>query len=138
MTAVFAAHLVVAVACALLAGRLRTRVFLVGALAPLVAVVALVVVTPAVLDGTVESATVSWVPGLGLDFTVRLDAFALLMACWSPASACWCMAYAWQYFSGRPPRPTWAGSPARSCCSPPPCSASSSPTTCSCCTCSGS
>jgi len=100
VTAVFAAHLVVAVACALLAGRLGPRVFLVGALAPLAAVVALVVVTPAVLDGTVESATVSWVPGLNLDFTMRLDAFGLLLAWLVAGIGVMVMAYAWQYFGG--------------------------------------
>lgn len=89
---------------AVLAGarRLGRRGFLIGGLAPAVTLVSVAAHAEAVLDGGDITERWSWVPGLGLDLDVRLDAFALLMVIVVSGIGSLVFAYAWHYFGTSP------------------------------------
>jgi multicomponent Na+:H+ antiporter subunit A len=73
-------HVVAALACLVLGARLRRWIFAV-ALAPIV--VSLVTVSlrlASILDGNEPTSSRTWVAGLSLTFSFRLDGFAALMA----------------------------------------------------------
>ncbi len=72
-------HVVVAAAAPLAHRRLGAKVFLLGAIAPLAAVVWASGQAPEVTSGGVVTQSFVWVEQLGLTFAFRLDAFALLM-----------------------------------------------------------
>ena len=59
--------------------RLGRRGFLIGGIAPLATFVWLLTQLPAILDGTPVVQHVDWVPQLGVDIDLRLDAFGALM-----------------------------------------------------------
>ncbi|MEO5902290.1 MAG: NADH ubiquinone oxidoreductase subunit NDUFA12, partial [Ilumatobacteraceae bacterium] len=79
MIVLFAVHALVGAALFVAGGRLRERSFLVAAVAPAATLVWLLATLGGVLDGTVPTEHVSWVPQLGLDIDLRLDGFAALM-----------------------------------------------------------
>ena len=61
-------------------------------LAGIVAVVALAMVIatyPRVTNGGIVQYNAAWVPELGLEFSLRMDGFAWLMATLITASGCW-------------------------------------------------
>ncbi len=78
MFAVLLAFFVTAPVIGMSARRLGTRSLLLAAVVPAVALGWSVWQAPGVLDGRPVTATVSWVPSLGLALPLRLDAFALL------------------------------------------------------------
>ena len=59
----------------------------------------LAVVAPSVIDGDARTSHVSWIPSLGVDLDLRLDAFALLMLALVAGIGVLVIAYAWRYFS---------------------------------------
>jgi multicomponent Na+:H+ antiporter subunit A len=82
--------------------RLGRRSFLVAALAPLATALWAVSVAASVLDGDARTTSLSWVPELGLDLDLRLDAFALLMVGLVSGIGVLVFVYAHAYFSDRP------------------------------------
>ncbi len=86
-------------AVALLGGRrLGRRAFAVGAIAPLVSAVVLAAGAGRVLDGEARTASLEWVPQLGLTLDVRIDAFSLLMVALVSGIGVLVFAYGGQYF----------------------------------------
>ena len=79
MLLVLLAHAVVAVSAPLVGRRLGARSVWWAALAPAIAFAWLLVEAPQVLDGDVVVSRASWLPALGLEITLRLDGFALLV-----------------------------------------------------------
>lgn len=79
MIALLLAHVGVAAVAPALYRRIGPRTFLVCALAPLAAVVWGITKASTVFDGGTVDESVTWVGDLGLSFSFRLDAFALLM-----------------------------------------------------------
>lgn len=79
MTLVLAVQLSVILAALVWGRRLGRAVFLVGALAPLSALVWAATVAPEILDGNPVVVSVGWVPGLGLGMDLVVDPFSLLM-----------------------------------------------------------
>ncbi|HUF32608.1 MAG TPA: hydrogen gas-evolving membrane-bound hydrogenase subunit E [Acidimicrobiales bacterium] len=81
--------------------RLGTRVFLLCGLGPLATVVWAATKAGGVIDGTPVTETWQWLPSLGLDATLRLDAFSLLMVGLVSGIGVLIFAYADAYFSMR-------------------------------------
>ncbi|MBL8777582.1 MAG: DUF4040 domain-containing protein [Acidimicrobiales bacterium] len=75
---------------------------LIGGLAPAVTVVAALALAGPVLDGDPVTSSVSWVPQLGLDLDLRLDAFSLLMIVLVSGIGTLVFVYAWHYFAHAP------------------------------------
>ena len=55
-----------------------------------------------VLDGDPVTSTLSWVPQLGLDIDLRLDAFSLLMIVLVSGIGTLVFVYGWHYFAHSP------------------------------------
>ena len=89
--------------------RLGPRVFLFCGLAPLATVAWAATRAGGVLDGDPVAETWSWLPSLGLDADLRLDAFALLMVGLVSGIGVLVFAYAAAYFSPRPALGRFAG-----------------------------
>ncbi|MCB1251245.1 MAG: hypothetical protein KDB36_17640, partial [Acidimicrobiales bacterium] len=101
MGALLAVYVVVALVVGLGGRRLGRRVFLV-ALVPNVAVLAWAAVhTPAMLDGATVAEGVSWVPQLGLDLDLRLEALGLTMTWLISGIGLLVAVYAFGYFGER-------------------------------------
>ena len=93
-------HAIAGAACLVVGQRLRRGVFVI-ALAPLaISLVALAIRTGDVLDGRSPTSGATWVEGLSLAFTFRLDGFAAVMALVVTAIGVIVMIYAWGYFAG--------------------------------------
>jgi multicomponent Na+:H+ antiporter subunit A len=92
----------------LLASRFGRRVFLLGAIAPAVALAWLLGVAGGVVDGEVRTQQVRWVDALALDLSLRLDAYALVMALLVSGVGVLVFLYAWQYFGARADLPRLA------------------------------
>jgi multicomponent Na+:H+ antiporter subunit A len=99
--AVLGIHLVVAAACVAGARRLGRDTFTLAALAPLAAVAWLAAVSGGILDGEPHRQAVAWVPELGLEMTLRLDPFGLLIAWLVAAIGTLVLLYARGYFGAR-------------------------------------
>ncbi len=100
--------IMLAVAGAIIVGGARggRRTLYVAAAVTGGAFVALLVRATAVLDGRASTSTVAWVPSLGLDFTLRLDGFALFMGLIVTGVGVLVFTYSAQYFrSGSGDRP---------------------------------
>lgn len=80
MLGLLSLHLAILVPLSLLGRRLGTKAFLIAAIAPASSFAWLVTLAPRVLGGETVEQSLSWVGGLDLALTVRLDAFGLLMA----------------------------------------------------------
>ncbi|TDN91013.1 Na+/H+ antiporter subunit A [Microbacterium sp. BK668] len=63
-----------------LVGRIGARAFYVAALLPLVAFVQAALQTGAVLDGDIPFESYDWIPALGVELSMRMDALAWVMA----------------------------------------------------------
>jgi multicomponent Na+:H+ antiporter subunit A len=93
-------HALVALVAPALAGRLGRRVFLWCALAPAVTLVWLAGAAGGVVDGRPVTASIDWVPALGLELSFRVDGFGLLMAGVVAGIGLLVFAYAASYFAG--------------------------------------
>lgn len=78
--------------------RLGTRAFLVAALLPLAAFAWAAAHASGVLDGTIPTAAVSWVPELGLSLDLRMDGFSLLFVLLISGIGTLVQLYASRYF----------------------------------------
>src|SRR5690349_13735885 len=95
-------HLVVGVLLIAVAGRAATRpglVFAAAALPSALTFAWLLAAYPDILDGGVRTASVAWIPELGVDLDLRLDGFAALMLLLVAGIGVLVVAYAWRYFS---------------------------------------
>lgn len=92
--------IMLAVASAIIVGGARggRRTLYLAAAVTGAAFVALLVRATAVLDGRAFTSTVAWVPSLGLDFTLRLDGFALFMGLIVTGVGVLVFTYSAQYF----------------------------------------
>ncbi|WP_199434892.1 hydrogen gas-evolving membrane-bound hydrogenase subunit E [Qaidamihabitans albus] len=79
MLIAIAAHFVVAAMLPVAARWWGRRVFAVGAVVPAVALVLALTELGTLLGGEPATESVAWATGIGLEFTVRLDALAMLM-----------------------------------------------------------
>ena len=88
------------------AGRpLGRRAFPLAAVAPLATVVWLATQWDELLDGQVVTNNVAWVPALGIEVAVRLDAFGALMMLIIGAIGLAVVTYSWCYFAPAHPSP---------------------------------
>jgi multicomponent Na+:H+ antiporter subunit A len=78
---------------------LGRRAFVVAALPPLATLVWLATQADALLDGGTVTAEVAWVPQLGIEIGLRLDAFGALMVLIVSLIGVAVMAYSWWYFA---------------------------------------
>ena len=92
-------HALVGIVTIAVGDRLRTRALLLAAVAPLVTLVYAATTAGAVLDGRPVVSRLSWVPGLGLEFDLRIDAFSLMMIIVVSGIGLLVIAYAASYFS---------------------------------------
>ena len=81
-------------------GRVGRWAFGVAALTMTALFVALVAVAPGILDGDVESETVTWVASLGLTLSFRIDGFGLFMAVIVSGIGALVFGYSVAYFRG--------------------------------------
>jgi multicomponent Na+:H+ antiporter subunit A len=102
MTALVLLHAVVAVAAPALAKVLGRRVFAWIAIAPVATLVWLATNLGRVLDGGEVTERTSWVAGLNLELSFRLDAFGALMVLLVSGIGVLVFAYAGSYFHERP------------------------------------
>ncbi len=101
MSAVLLFHALVGLA--LFFGRGGTRALVIGAAAPLVAVVWMTWHLPAVLDGRPVEERLEWVPSLGLGVDLHVDAFAALMVLVIAGIGVGIFVYGRSYFVGSDP-----------------------------------
>jgi multicomponent Na+:H+ antiporter subunit A len=102
LTVLLLAHAAVAVVC-LAPGTRSARWGLWAAALPLAVTFAwLLWVAPSVLDGEVRSVSLTWVPQLGADLSMRLDGFAWLMGLVVSGIGTLVLLYATRYFGARP------------------------------------
>ncbi|MEZ5171697.1 MAG: hydrogen gas-evolving membrane-bound hydrogenase subunit E [Acidimicrobiia bacterium] len=80
MLVLIALHLVAAVAAPFVAGRAGRRVLLLGAAVSAATFVWILTQTASVVDGDVVTENIVWVGDIGLELTLRLDGFGLMMA----------------------------------------------------------
>ncbi|HUG74899.1 MAG TPA: hydrogen gas-evolving membrane-bound hydrogenase subunit E [Acidimicrobiia bacterium] len=106
MIVVFAVHAAVALVCLIGGERLGRRALLVGAIAP--ASIAFVFWQLATSDTDALTATVSWLPALGLELDFRFDGFSVLMAGLICGVGVLVFLYSWSYFSERTGLPRFA------------------------------
>lgn len=95
-------HALVAVSAPAVGRVLGRRVFAWIAVAPMATVIWLGARLGAVLDGEVVVESYGWVPGLGLEWGMRLDAFGALMVLLVSGIGTLVFAYAGLYFGDRP------------------------------------
>jgi multicomponent Na+:H+ antiporter subunit A len=91
-------HAALALAGSVMARRVGRAVFLVCGLAPLATFVWALTRAPDILAGQAVRASLAWAPSLGLDATLRLDAFALLMVGLVSGIGTAIFVYAYGYF----------------------------------------
>jgi multicomponent Na+:H+ antiporter subunit A len=101
MLIVLAVHLVAGVLAIAFGARWGRRALWAAVTGPALALVWLAVRAPDVIDGTVITQRVRWVPKLGIDFDLRLDAFGLLMGLLVAGVGVLVMAYAASYLAPR-------------------------------------
>ena len=102
-------HAVLAVVAPTVGRRLGRRVFWLCALAPAATFAWTLTRGVSVLDGSPVTESRGWVPGLGLAFDLRLDAFSLLMAALISGVGVLVFVYSRWYFSERPGLGRFAG-----------------------------
>lgn len=102
LVALIVLHLVLGTAVLTGASRIGRTGLLVGGIAPALTMVAALAMSGPVLDGEPVNSSVSWVPQLGLDVDLRLDAFSLLMVVLVSGIGSLVFVYGWQYFGGSP------------------------------------
>lgn len=109
MLALLVLHAALALAGPALGRRLGPRVFLACAIAPGITALWAAAQASGVLEGRPVIQHLSWVPGLGLDLTLRLDGFALLMVALISGIGALIFIYSRWYFSERPGLGRFAG-----------------------------
>ena len=83
------------------AGRpLGRRAYLLAAVAPLAMFTWLVTQLDGLLDGEAITQSLSWVPSLGIEIALRLDAFGAVMVLVVTLIGIAVLAYSWWYFEG--------------------------------------
>jgi len=102
LVALIALHLLLGTAVLTGARRLGRSGLLIGGLAPALTVIVAAALSGQVLDGHAVTSSVSWVPQLGLDLDLRLDAFSLLMVVLVSGIGSLVFVYGWQYFGASP------------------------------------
>ncbi len=105
MLALVVAHAIAAVALVPLSRRYRAKAFLPAALLPLATLVWASVTLAGLPPGGSETQTWTWVSGLDLDLTFRVDGFAALMAIIIGGVGLLVCLYAAWYFAGEGPVP---------------------------------
>jgi multicomponent Na+:H+ antiporter subunit A len=95
-------HLATALVAPRLSSFLGRRTFLVAALAPAATVAWAIVQAPGILGGAAVIETTPWAPALGLELSLRIDAFALLMVVLVSGIGVLIFVYSRWYFSDRP------------------------------------
>ncbi len=80
-------------------GLLGRRAFVVAAVVPLATLVWLATQADLLLDGGTVTASAAWVPQLGIEFGLRLDAFGGVMVLIVSLIGVAVMAYSWWYFA---------------------------------------
>lgn len=84
-----------------LVGRLGARAFFIGALVPVAAFVHAALQTPVILAGTVPFESYSWIPGLGIEVSMRMDTLGWIMALIVTGVGALVMVYCRWYFDGK-------------------------------------
>ncbi|MEM9608943.1 MAG: hydrogen gas-evolving membrane-bound hydrogenase subunit E [Actinomycetota bacterium] len=100
MIVVLLAHVVGAALAGALGPRLGRHVFLLAGLAPLTTVGYVAINAGDVLDGEAQAESYRWVPGLGLEFSFRVDALSLVMLSLVGGIGVLVFVYASRYFHG--------------------------------------
>ncbi|HUH07490.1 MAG TPA: proton-conducting transporter membrane subunit, partial [Egibacteraceae bacterium] len=100
--ALLALHAALALLAPAIARRLGRGVFLVCGLAPAATVAWALTAASSVIAGAPLAQTLRWAPSLGLQATLRLDAFALVMVALVSGIGTLIFAYSARYFSPRP------------------------------------
>ena len=103
LPSVVAAPIIAAALTPLLGRLLGRRVAAVGAVVLLGVVGALALQVPDVLDGRVRTSSTPWLPAIGLDLDLRLDALALVFALVVAGIGVMVLLYAWRYFAADDP-----------------------------------
>jgi multicomponent Na+:H+ antiporter subunit A len=98
LAALLALHALLGLLVLLFAAPLGRRGLLVGVIAPAATVAWAGWNAPSVLDGNTITQQIAWVPGLGLDIDLRLDAFSLLMVGLVSGIGALVFVYALRYF----------------------------------------
>jgi multicomponent Na+:H+ antiporter subunit A len=101
MVLILAVHLAAGLLAIAFGARLGRRALWLAVAGPVVALVWLSVRAPEIVDGKVLTERVRWVPALGIDFDLRLDAFGLLMAFLVAGVGVLVLAYGATYFAPR-------------------------------------
>ncbi len=92
-------HGVVGLALVVAGGLLGRRAFVVAGVAPLATLVWLATELGGLLDGDVVTASTDWVPQLGIEIAVRLDAFGTVMVLIVSGIGLAVLGYSWCYFA---------------------------------------
>ena len=100
---------VAAVSMVFLRGRSRGQVAWVAAAAPVLGLLVLAWLTPAVLQGWIPRAGHAWIPQIGLDFSLRLDGLAWMFAGLVLAIGVLVVMYAHYYLSKEDSAPRFFG-----------------------------
>ena len=101
MLVLLAAFAVVPLALPWLFGRIGSRVFLVAAVLPIVAFVHAALQTPAIIAGAVPSASVPWIPQLGIALSMRMDTLGWVMTLIVTGVGALVLIYCRWYFDGK-------------------------------------
>ena len=109
MTALIAAHFVVAMLAPWLGRLLGHRQFWLAAVVPAAAVVWLIAQAPTVLGGGVVTEVVPWIPGLGIDLDIRIGAWQWLLAMVVSLVGAAVLFYCRSYFAEAPSQARVAG-----------------------------
>ncbi len=109
MTLLIAVHFLVACAAPMLTRLLRHRAFFVLALAPAAAFVWCLTKAPIVLAGGTVDESVSWIPALGIDLSVRIGTLQWVLALIVSGIGALVLVYCRWYFAGADPPTRTAG-----------------------------
>lgn len=108
MLLLLAAFAVVPLALPWLVGRIGPRAFFVAALVPLAGFLYSAALTPRILAGDIPTESYSWIPQLGLELSMRMDALGWVMALIVTGVGALVMIYCRWYFAS-PPTGSGAG-----------------------------
>lgn len=102
MTTLLAAYLAATVLVPLIARRLGREIFLAAATLPAVTLAWAFARAPEILAGSTAAETIDWVPELGLEIALRVDAFSLLMTILAAGMGTLIFLYSRWYFDDGP------------------------------------
>lgn len=101
MLVLLAAFAVIPLALPWLVGRIGPRAFFVAAALPAAAFVRAAMATPEVIAGTVPTESVSWIPQLGIDLSLRMDTLSWLLTMIVTGVGALVLLYCRWYFDGK-------------------------------------